>query len=86
MEKYFNIFKSFSFFKKRNLEKNYVIGMSITIHNIIKIIYFLILLINRFHFDNSLVLKIFNKILYSSQFINNWAIISIESNRIKIDK
>lgn len=28
MEKYFNIFKSF--FKKRNLEKNYVIG--ITIH------------------------------------------------------
>lgn len=80
MEKYFNIFKSF--FKKRNLEKNYVIGMSITIHNIIKIIYFLILLINRFHFDNSLVLKIFNKILYSSQFINNWAIISIESNRI----
>lgn len=84
MEKYFNIFKSF--FKKRNLEKNYVIGMSITIHNIIKIIYFLILLINRFHFDNSLVLKIFNKILYSSQFINNWAIISIESNRIKIDK
>lgn len=38
MEKYFNIFKSF--FKKRNLEKNYVIGMSITIHNIIKIIYF----------------------------------------------
>lgn len=32
MEKYFNIFKSFSFFKKRNLEKNFIIGMSVTIH------------------------------------------------------
>lgn len=30
MEKYFNIFKSF--FKKRNLEKNFIIGMSVTIH------------------------------------------------------